>query len=132
QLDVSQLLEDAEVAVAPGTTAVPPRVLEPEGAPDTIFDVEVIEDEEGREPAADAASPQQPFMAAPGRASSPKPKEASETFMVPQGSLEEAQDGLDDVAMDDELDSLDDEEALSVDGTDMSDVSDMLDELDDD
>jgi hypothetical protein len=128
QLDVSQLLEDAEVAVAPGTTTVPPRVLEPEAAPDTIFDVEVVDDEDGH--GAAPAPARQPFMAAPGKASAPRPKEASETFMVPQESLEEAPEGLDAGALSASLDGLDDE-PLAVDGTDMSDVSDMLDELDD-
>jgi hypothetical protein len=127
QMDVSQLLEDAEVAVAPGSTVVPPRAApEPEPQPDTIFDVEVIDDEGAGE-----APQAQPFAAAP-RPSGPKPREASETFMVPQDSLEEAPDGgaeFGDADMNG-LDSLDDDEGLSVDGTDMSDVSDLLDELD--
>jgi hypothetical protein len=123
------------VAVAPGATSVPPRELEPEPTQDTILDVELVDDEESHAGAAPPpAAPLQPFMASPGKASSPRPKEASETFMVPQDSLEEAPqaDMEDDFSVDASLDSLDDDEGLEVDGTDMSDVSDMLDGLDDD
>jgi hypothetical protein len=91
-----------------------------------------VDDDEGQGAAPGPAPARQPFMAAQGRSDAPRPKEASETFMVPQESLEEAQGGdTDDAAMDASLAGLDDDEPLSVDGTDMSDVSDMLDELDD-
>jgi hypothetical protein len=133
-LDVSGLLEDAEVAVAPGTTSLP-RHAEPEPQPDTIFDVEVVEEGGGGGTATPPQEPPQdlsvqPFMDAGARSPSRPSKDASETFMVPQESLEEQMDLQPaDMEASDGLDSLDDD-SLSVDGTDMSDVSDLLDDLD--
>jgi hypothetical protein len=151
-MDVSQLLEDPDVVVAPGMTSLPRQAPapEPEPEPDTIFDVEVLDAEEA--PAPDASEEEeQPeddlgsFFdesqnaqtgGTPAQPLSPmgKTQKASETFMVPQENLEP--EFADDAAAfggDDDFSLDDDGGSLNVDDTDMvADVSDMLDDLDDD
>jgi hypothetical protein len=149
-MDVSQLLEDADVVVGPGTTSFPRQAArEPEVEPDTIFDVEVLDDQDAPAAAPAAAGFAEPaeddfgsffdqsqnFQGGGSQAQplSPvsKPQKASETFMVPQENLEPAP--LDDNPFAGDFSLDDDDGALSVDDTDMvDDVSDMLDDLDDD
>jgi hypothetical protein len=145
QLDVSQLLEDPEIHVAPGATQLPRRAQPPteEAQPETILDVEVVDDdappevpvtesldfdEEGGET---PATPLQEGGGAPYSLS--RPQDASETFMVPQANLQESAAAPDEFGdlMDVGALEEEDEDSLAVDSTDMADVGDMLDDLDD-
>jgi hypothetical protein len=140
QMDVSQLLEETEeIKVEPVSTniAAPPLPTPQEPEPDTIFDVEVMEEPQEVLQVTEAQDDQdfgnffEP-QKANGSTQAPQSltlnkvqQDVSETFMVPQDSLETSEDSLGGDF------SLDEEDGLAVDSTDMADLSDMLDDLDD-
>jgi hypothetical protein len=120
-MDVSNLIEDAEIQISPGTTALPPR--EDEAPPDAIFGLEVMEE------AAPVEIHEVSTMDFDDNDISQGPHDAGETFMIPQVNLEPSEeDSLED--LDFGADNMDGEE-LAVDSSDMEDFGDMLDDLDD-
>jgi hypothetical protein len=166
-MDVAVIMEDDEAPASRMTPAVPaaappPPVLKKtpppppppppapdfdDGEPETIFDVEVMEEPDERgQPAEyrpETLPPAAPddgddfasfFDPAPDGARAAKPasptgraKNVSETFMVPQDGLETADDFGEAAGFARD----EDEDSLSVDSTDMADIGDMLDDLDD-